>query len=300
MRKGLQIVAVLLGSIVFGTASVCLSLTARVEWYLQILTYAVYALAALFLAGAVWVMVSLFRQNIWGKFRDAAHRISFTGRLYDDYGFRTLFAGHLSLLVNIFFALTKAAAGWYFSSAWLSALAFYYLILCLTKALVLRRGRQKIPGETEAQKLRREWRTYRMCGVLLMLLTLALQGVIILIVKRGNAFLYWGTLIFAVAAYDFYCLISNIVFMVRTRRKHTPLVVALKSISFATSLVSMLTLQTAMFASFSDGINAFWQKLMNLMTGTAVCVILILWGALMVRRAQKELRGNRNDSYSGG
>jgi len=253
--------------------------------------YIVYGLAAAFVTAAVWLIVLFFRQDsIRQRISTAAHKTALSARIYDDYTFRTVIISYGSLIVNSFFALTKAVTGWYFSSVWLTALAFYYLFLCLIKASVLHRGRKRIPGETVQARLCREWKIYRMCGVLLTLMTFALQGIIILIVEQGNTFTYQGTLIFAVALYDFYCLISSIVYMVRTRKRHTPLVVSVKAISFATSLVAMLTLQTAMFASFSDGINADWQKRMNIMTGTTVCVILVVWGVFMVRRSQKELK----------
>ncbi len=132
------------------------------------------------------------------------------------------------------------------------------------------------------------------------------QDIIILIVEQGKAYIYQGYLIFAVALYDFYTLISSIVYMVKTRKKHTPVIVSVKTINFAASMVSMLTLQTAMFASFGGETGAEFQALMNILTGTAVCLILIIWGAMMVIRAQRELRkkdsgrsGQRDTYFSG-
>lgn len=288
MRKGALIY---LGAAGFAVASVVLVILQPEGWFLQVVSYGVYALAAGFLGLAVELTVRFFRENPPKRLLEqVAYRTKFTARLHDDYAFGTMVFGYGSLALNSFFAMSKAIVGWRLSSVWLIALSVYYLALCLTKSLVLHRGRRYVPGETEGERLRREWKIYRMCGVLLLGITFTLMGVIVLIINAGNRFTYRGALIFAVAAYDFYCLIHSIVYMVRMRKKHSPVIVSVKSINFATSLTAMLTLQTAMFASFSDGLDLDMQKIMNIMTGTVVCAILVLWGALMVRRSGKELR----------
>lgn len=291
MRRSMRSALIFVGFVIFAAASIALAVFQPEGLVWQCVTYCVYALAAASFALAVRQTALFFKQGNGRKgIARLAHKNRLTTRIYDDHAFRIVVIGYCSLAINSFFALTKAAAGWYASSTWLTALAFYYLFLCLIKALVLRMGQKRVPGETAEERLCREWKIYRLCGALLMLLTFALQGIIILVVERGNTFHYRGNLIFAVALYDFYCLISSIVFMVRTRRKHSPAIVSVKAIGFATSMVAMLTLQTAMFASFSDGIGEEWQKAMNIVTGTVVCAILILWGAFMIRRSQTELK----------
>ena len=64
--------------------------------------------------------------------------------------------------------------------------------------------------------LRAGWRSYRLCGVLLVTVSLSMLGVAALIVREGNGFRYEGYWIFAVALYDFYCLISALVFLIRS------------------------------------------------------------------------------------
>lgn len=336
MGKWVQGVLIFLGAVIFSGASIILSMGAYEALLLNIVTYAVYCLAMVFLTAAVWRTVCFFREaNPKKRLERAVRRTRVTARMYDDMAYRTMVSGHLSMFGNLFFGLAKAAAGWYYSSSWLCVLALYYLALCAAKGMILRgsrrigmgmTGEERVKGEqTEgslmrderaklgqmrdehakvgqmedgrtkagqlnAERLMAEWWIYRLCGILLLVLTVTLQGVIILIVEQGKAFVYEGTLIFVVALYDFYCLISSIVYMVRTRKRHTPVVVSIKTIRFATSLAAMLTLQTAMFASFGNELEMEKQQMMNIMTGTGICGILILWGILMIRRSQKELR----------
>ena len=192
-------------------------------------------------------------------------------------------------LTDALHAAVKVTAGLSCLSAWICASAFYYMILSVAKALVLLKGRKNAPDETESEKQYREWKVYGLSGLMLSLTTLTLQGVIILIVKDGSVFAYGGTLIFAVASYDFYRLIYSTVYMIKMRRRHTPIVVSAKTISFSASLTAMLTLQAAMFTTFSD-MDIRLQKMMNIITGTFVCAILITCGTTMIRRARKELK----------
>lgn len=151
--------------------------------------------------------------------------------------------------MNILLALAKGAAGWLTTSWWLISLSAYYLILCILKFLLLQNSRQLTKLKNQSQRVQKEWKAYRICGLLFLVMTLVLLGVVILIVSEGNQFTYGKTLIFVVALYDFTCLISSIISIFRVRKQHTPTIVAIKMIGFATALVSMLSLQTAMFAS---------------------------------------------------
>lgn len=219
----------------------------------------------------------------------AAHQNTFAARLWDDYTYRTVSFTYLSIAVNLFFAISKAAAGWYFSSAWLVTLSVYYMILCILKFQIIQNHR-RLQKEKNVQKcILSEWRIYRLCGILFVILTITLQGMVVLIVKDGNRFTYHGMLIFVVAMYDFYCLTSSIVYMITTRKKHSPTVVAIKSISFATSLVSMLSLQTAMIASFGNSMEIGKQMTMNILTGSGVCILLSVLGIIMIVQANKRL-----------
>lgn len=296
MAEKLRNMAVFLGAVIFSAASVLFCVRPPESLLLQAAAYAVYSLAACFLAALVWLLVRFFRKDGWREtLLKPVRRTRFTSRIYDDFTFRTLMLGRASMLANFLFALAKGAAGWYFSSEWLCVLAAYHMALCAAKGMVLKSTGKNVFGETMKEKMAREWSIYRLCGIFLILMPLTLQAMIILIVEQGRSVTYQGTLIFAVALYDFYCLISSVIYMVKTRRNHTPAVASIKTVSFAASLVSMLTLQTAMFASFGNRMELEKQQLMNIMTGIAVCVILIVWGSRMVYRSQKELKKIREE-----
>jgi len=280
------------GALLFSAASLVAVGTDFGEKLPAIITYILYVCAAITLTLAVWALVIFFQKhNLKDALHGIAHREKLTARLWDDYGYRTVVFGYCSLVLNIVFAVSKAVAGWYFSSVWLMVLAGYYLLLCITKSLLLRSGRKASRIHDEKQRALHEWKAYRLCGILLALLTVTLQGIVIMIIENGSTFSYQGYLIFVVAMYDFYCLISSIVYMAKTRKKHSPSVVAIKYISFATSLVAILSLQTAMFASFANQkMEAEKQQLMNTVTGSAVCLLLIILGVVMIVQAGRQIK----------
>ena len=247
--------------------------------------------AAVSLALAVWaVTLAVRRASLKERLHSASQKTRFTSKLMGDYSFRTVTMTYGTLVIDILLALMKAAAGWYFTSAWLMALAAYYAVLCVARSLLLRSSRRLTALTDERSGRRHELRAYRLSGSLLIVMTVALLGVVFLIVREGQGFIYHGTLIYAVALYDFYCLTRAVVYMVKTRKMHSPVLVSIKTFSFASAFVAMLSLQTAMFASFGSDLEPGLRQLMNALTGSAVCLILLTIGIFMVISANKRLR----------
>ncbi|WP_326974519.1 hypothetical protein [Caproicibacter sp. BJN0012] len=257
----------------------------------EMVIYVVYVCAAVSLTFAVWAVVLAVRgASLKERLHNAAQKTGFTSKLMADYSFRMVTATYGTLAIDILLALMKAAAGWYFTSAWLMVLAGYYAVLCVARFLLLRSNRRLRALTDERERRRHELRAYRLSGTLLIAMTAVLQGVVVLIVREGQGFTYHGMLIFAVALYDFYCLIRAVVYMVGTRKMHGPVLVSIKTFSFASALVAMLSLQTAMFASFGSDTELSIRQLMNALTGSAVCLILLAIGICMVIGANKRLR----------
>ncbi len=279
-----------IAGVLFAAASLYCAMASKQESIPGIVIYAVYAAAFVSLVLAVWAIVDVCQsENPVERIREKLHTNAISARMVDDAAYRIRVTTHLSLALNILLALTKAAAGIYTASVWLIVLAGYYLVLCVAKGWVLYAERKAAQEPDEGSRSRKEWHTFRLCGWMLIVLTAFLQGVVIKIVRDGSSFRYQGTLIFAVSLYDFYCLISSIVYMFRTRKRHNPATVAIRCIRLATSLVAMLSLQTAMFASFSGSMALAQQQMMNAITGTGVCLAMLVIGILMVIQGSRSL-----------
>ncbi len=253
--------------------------------------YVLYICSAIALFTAVWAIVKFLKSGVHKrKINGLLRRNEYTAKLADDAVYRTVAMTYLSFGVNAAMGLAKAAAGIFLRSYWLITFAAYYILLCVIRMFLLKTNRS-ICGIND-KKLREtaEWKAYGICGFLFMAMTVILQGAIVLILKDGHGFKYDGFLIYAVAAYDFYCLISSIVYMVRKSTDNTPVIRAIKIIKLSTSLVSMLSLQTAMFASFGNGGD--FQSKMNFIVGTSICVLIFLLGMFMVFNSRRKIKKN--------
>lgn len=255
--------------------------------------YAVFVCAAAFLALAVWAAAASCGGTApLKRLKELARRMDFTCKMVDSFSYRTVAFTYLSLGMNVLFAAAKGVTGWFSASWWLITLSVYYIILCLARFLLLKESRRLDKNAGSIERAAAEWKTYRVCGALLLSMTLVLFGIVILIMRIDSKFTYYGILIFAVAAWDFFNLAVAIVYMARHKGKHTPIISAIKMLKLATALVSMLSLQTAMFASFGSTADIGMQRWMNLATGSAVCLMIFGMGLYMVLHANKRLKEN--------
>lgn len=194
--------------------------------------------------------------------------------------------GHISLnvsvLINGGYAIFKLGVAIYYRSFWFGAIAVYYLVLAVTRALLLRSIRHK------GADIQSEYKAARLCGYLLFAVTLALLGITIQMVSDGKGYTYPGTLIFAMAFYTFYAVGMAIGNLIRFRKLPSPVLAASKVLGLAVAIVSLLSLQTAMFASF--GAEFQFTQLMNTLTGAGVCLIIFVMAILVIVRANYKLK----------
>lgn len=278
-------------AVIFAVASVLSVSTDLFSIVPQSVFYVLYICSAIAMFTAVWAIVKFLKSGVHKrKINGLLCKNKYTAKLADDAVYRTVAMTYLSFGVNAAMGLAKAAAGIFLRSYWLITFAAYYILLCVIRMFLLKTNRSI--GGINDKNLREtaEWKAYGICGFLFMAMTVILQGAIVLILKDGHGFKYEGFLIYAVAAYDFYCLISSIVYMVRKSTDHTPVIRAIKIIKLSTSLVSMLSLQTAMFASFGNGGD--FQSKMNFIVGTSICVLIFLLGMFMVFNSRRKIKKN--------
>lgn len=283
-------------AVIFSTLSLLHITTDLFRSLPALIEYTLYVCAAVCLFFAVWAIVlSLKKSKPKQKILALAEKNGFTANLTQSYTYRTIIFTYVSLIINVLLTLSKMLTGWFYFSKWLMVLSGYYIILCLSKFLLIQYERKQIKLADEVSVMMHEWKAYRLCGIMLLIMTTFLQGVVIMIVKDGMGFSYDEIVLIAIAAYDFYCLINAVVYMIAQRKNHSPLVNAIKSVSLASSLVAILSLQTAMFASYSIESDVEFRQLLNILTGTAVCVLMIGLGVFMIIKANKELKRTKTE-----
>lgn len=190
---------------------------------------------------------------------------------------------------NAVYAVFQLCLGLWHHSAWFYAMAGYHLLLALMRLTLVRYTRSHALGEQTAV----EWRKYRFCGALLLVMNLTLAVFILYFVFRIRVFLHHEITTIAMAAYTFTALTLAIVNAVRYRRYGSPACSAAKAISLASATVSMLTLENAMLTAFGEENGEMFRQL--ILGASGVVVILVVQGIAlhMLVNARRQLRALR-------
>lgn len=99
------------------------------------------------------------------------------------------------------------------------------------------------------------------------------------------------------ALYAFYNVITAVRDVVKYRKYKSPVMSAAKAIELAATLVSMLSLETAMLMQFDTGQNSsLFRRTMTAATGGFVCIFILAMAVFMILQATKKL--NRLESSS--
>lgn len=214
------------------------------------------------------------------------HRNQYAHRYLTDIPFRMHISLYLSLGINLLYAVMKLFFGAYYRSVWFGTFGVYYTLLTVMRFLLLRHVNRNAFGK----ELIAELKQYRLCGAILIPMTIALSGVVILVIDKNEGFEYAGYLIYVMAMYAFYATITAVVNLVKYRKYHSPVMSAAKAINLATALVSLLSLETAMLSQFGDSSDQVFRQVMIAASGAGVCAIVFGMAVFMIVRATKQLK----------
>lgn len=193
------------------------------------------------------------------------------------------------LVLNICFAIFKVVMGVLYNSAWLFAMAGYNVILSILRFILVYRDQTDMKAETDYNRKQQGLHSYKTCGWLMLLLNIAISVIVIMVVVDNQTIDYPGFMIYAIAAFSFYCLTMAIINMVKYWHRHNPVFSAVKRIGMAKALVSIFTLQVAMLTQFGDGVEMN-SRMANGATGSAVCVLTLVIAIMMIIDANKDYK----------
>ena len=259
----------LVGSLVFiGTESV--------------IAYISYVLAAYTLT--VWCFKIPHLIKFFKTFKDEN---KYAGRWLDDARLRVNVSLYGSLAWNALYGLFQLWLGFYHHTFWFYSLGAYYICLGLMRFFLVRHTSKYAPGE----KMQTELKKYRTCGCVFLVMNLALALIIFFMVYFNRTFEHHMITAIAMATYTFTALTTAIVNVVRYRKYNSPVFSASKAISLAAALVSMLTLESTMLTTFSDGtMTATTQKWMLGATGGTISVLIVATAIYMIVVGTKKLK----------
>ena len=256
-------------------------------WEQTVAAYLVYALA-FYTLSVVTVFMVMVLPGQYGVMKQKIYDNPLGNRYMTDRKFRAKVSLYLSLGINLLYVLTNLWS-WYISrSWWFVVLAAYYVIMALMRFLLVRYVR------VDGLGMLREWKRARTCACILLLINLSLSGAVLMILYQNRGYDYPGMMIYVMALYTFYSAIHAIIEIIRYRTWGSPVMSTAKIVSLSAALVSMLNLETAMFAQFGADMAVEHQRIFIILTGAGISVTVVTFCVILIVKANKEIRREKD------
>ena len=254
-----------------------------------ILAYIVYVLA-FYTLSTVTVFCVMVLPKQYSTIEQKIYDNPFGSRYMTDRVFRTNISLSVAFLSSMFYVGINLWSWYELKSYWFIVLAVYYVIMAVMRFLLVRYVRIQRIGTS----ILGEWRRSRICAYILLLINLSLSGAVLMILYQSKGYDYPGIMIYAMALYTFYALIMSIVDIVKYRKMGSPVMSTAKIVSLSAALVSLLNLETAMFAQFGGDMPPENQRIFIILTGAGVSITVVALSVNLIVNANKEIRRIKN------
>lgn len=254
------------------------------------IAYGVYVLSFYTLT-VVCALCSVVLPKRYRKMKQKIYNNPLGNRYMTDVKFRTHVSLYRSLAISLLYVGVNILSFVLYRSMWFVILAGYYSILAIMRFLLARYVRTIGIGKNRLGELKRS----RLCAMLLLMVNFVLSGAVLMILYQNKGFEYHGILIYVMAAYTFYITTNAIINLVKYRKYNSPVMSTTKIIALSAALVSMLSLETAMFSQFGADMTPENKRLMVALTGAGVSIIVITMAVYVIVKNAKEIRKLRNE-----
>lgn len=290
---GVVLAIVYILTVIAVAAAVTLTIAWKDGTVYEVLSYAVYAVAALFLGYSVYTFV-IYVPKIKSAVLDLLRRHAFTSNLVDNYQFKTVVFSLVSFVMTCAFAIMNLVSAIRYELIWYYAISAYYFVL-----LVLRGGISyaELRSKKELEGIALEKRRltiYLSGGIVLLLLEIAMAAAVTEMMLSRRPLQTGMIYTIANAAYTFYKMGMAIYNLVRASRLRDPVVQSLRNINFADACMSIVSLTVLMLATFGTD-NAMIAT--RACVGFSACVAIIVLAVVMIVRGTKglkKLKGSNN------
>ncbi len=229
-------------------------------------------------------------------FKSLKNENKYARRWQDDTRLRVNVSLYGSLAWNALYGLFQLWLGFYHHTFWFCSLGAYYICLGVMRFFLAHHTTRYAPGE----KMKAELKKYRACGIVFLVMNLALALIIFFMVYWNRTFEHHMITAIAMAAYTFMSLAKAIINVIKYRKYNSPVFSASKAISLAAALVSMLTLESTMLTTFgSETMSVVAQKWMLGATGGAISVLIVATAIYMIVAGTKKLGQLKSEVENG-
>lgn len=244
-----------------------------------------FSIASYILSFYALVTVCMRIPDIVGFFKRVKSENKYLERYFSDAELRVRISLYGSLIINIAYAIFQVGLGLTHSSLWYYSLGGYYIILSLMRFFIVKHDRKE-----ESLRYFDRWRMCRLIGILLLVMTLVLSGVILHMIQLEVAIVHHEITTIAMAAYTFTALTLAIIEIAKRRRSRSLVFMVSKAISLVSALVSIITLENAMITAFGRDDGGKFARIMVAITGAAVCAIVAAIAVYIIVIVNKRLQ----------
>lgn len=258
-------------------------------WEAAWVAYPIYVLAFYTLCADTLFCVRVLPGKV-KRLKNAFRATALGSRMGADPAFRTRVSLYLSLGISLLYVGIQLWSWYLARSWWFVVLGAYYGILSLLRLLLVGYLQKHALGADPSG----EWKRARLCACILLLVNLSLSGAVLMILFMHRGFDYPGILIYVMALFTFYSVTHAIIEAIRYRSFASPVMTAAKVVSLSAALVSLLNLESAMFAQFGAAMAQKDQNLMIILTGAGISITVVTLSVLLIVRATQNLRREKN------
>ena len=255
------------------------------HWEQQVIAYFIYVLA-FYTLSVVTVFCVMVLPRQYRKMKEKILSNPLGHRYATDKVFRTKVSLNFSLGMNLLYVAVNVLSWYLYRSWWFVCLAVYYGILSVMRFLLVRYVSFHDIGTDRYGELKRALA----CSYIMLLLNFFLSGAVMMVVYQNKGYEYHGIMIYVMALFTFYTATHAIIELVKYRSFESPVMSTAKGISMAAALVSMLNLETAMFAQFGGDMAQQDQNLMIILTGAGISVTVVTLSVILIVKATKAIR----------
>lgn len=187
---------------------------------------------------------------------------------------------------NSVYAAFTLSLGLRYNSSWYLSIAAYYILLAIMRFSLLCYLRSNKAGEDMLSELNR----FRICGALLLLMNTALSAMAFFMTVENRDLPHNTATTFILAAFTVSLLTISIINIIKYRKYNSPIFFAAKLISFSASLVTMLSLETAIISKYGNSISDSAQRIITTVSAFSVLTIIGIIGVFMLTRSNKAIK----------
>lgn len=193
-----------------------------------------------------------------------------------------------SICWNAAYAALQLCLGVYHKSPWFYAMAGYYFILATMRLSLRLSMRSSI--QQEGRNFTMEWSLYRLCGEMLLVMNLALNVMVFYIVGKGRVVRHHEITTIAMATYTFASFTIATMNVFKYKKYDNPTYSAAKNLSFVAAMVSMLSLENCMLATFGEDNDIAFRQTMLGLTSTALLLATTAIAIHMIAKSTCSLK----------